>query len=96
MYLSKIHLVNFRLFSDSLFDLQETTLITGKNGAGKTSVLEAIHVILKSRSFRTSSMNRLRNLNEDNISSSSNNLSSEIQEITDRVIEELRRRQDRR
>ena len=37
-----------------------------------------------------------RNLNENNISSSSNNLSSEIQEITDRVIEELRRRQDRR
>ena len=66
MYLSKIHLVNFRLFSDSLFDLQETTLITGKNGAGKTSVLEAIHVILKSRSFRTSSMNSLINLNEDN------------------------------
>ena len=66
MYLSKIHLVNFRLFSDSLFNLQETTLITGKNGAGKTSVLEAIHVILKSRSFRTSSMNSLINLNEDN------------------------------
>ena len=66
MYLSKIHLVNFRLFSDSLFNLEETTLITGKNGAGKTSVLEAIHVILKSRSFRTSSMNSLINLNEDN------------------------------
>jgi len=66
MYLSKIHLVNFRLFSDSLFDLQETTLITGKNGAGKTSVLEAIHVILKSRSFRTTSMNSLINFNEDN------------------------------
>ena len=66
MYLSKIHLVNFRLFSDSLFNLQETTLITGKNGAGKTSVLEAIHVILKSRSFRTSSMNSLINQNEDN------------------------------
>ena len=42
------------------------------------------------------SLNPQRNLNEDNISSSSNNLSSEIQEITDRVIEELRRRQDRR
>ena len=43
------------------------------------------------------SLNPQRNLNENNISSSSsNNLSSEIQEITDRVIEELRRRQDRR
>ena len=43
------------------------------------------------------SLNPQRNLNENNTSSSSsNNLSSEIQEITDRVIEELRRRQDRR
>ena len=42
------------------------------------------------------SLNPQRNLNENNISSSSNNLSSEIQEITDRVIEELRKRQDRR
>ena len=43
------------------------------------------------------SLNPQRNLNENNISpSSSNSLSSDIQEITDRVIEELRRRQDRR
>tara|TARA_A100000164_G_scaffold162456_1_gene144048 strand:- start:379 stop:1527 length:1149 start_codon:yes stop_codon:yes gene_type:complete len=43
------------------------------------------------------SLNPQRNLNENNLSpSSSNSLSSDIQEITDRVIEELRRRQDRR
>ena len=43
------------------------------------------------------SLNPQRNLNENNTSSSSSNsLSSDIQEITDRVIEELRRRQDRR
>ena len=67
MHLSRIHLVNFRVFSDSIFDLEETSFITGKNGSGKTSLLEAIHVLLKSRSFRTSSMNSLINHDKDNL-----------------------------
>ena len=67
MHLSRIHLINFRLFSDSVFDLEETSLITGKNGSGKTSLLEAVHVLLKSRSFRTSSMNSLINHDKDNL-----------------------------
>ncbi|MFL2754693.1 MAG: DNA replication/repair protein RecF [Gammaproteobacteria bacterium] len=66
MYLSRIHLINFRPFSDIAFNLQETTLITGRNGSGKTSVLEAIHVLLKSRSFRTSSINSLINREKEN------------------------------
>ena len=66
MHLSRIQLVNFRIFSESVFDLGETSFITGKNGSGKTSLLEAIHVLLKSRSFRTSSMNSLINHNKDN------------------------------
>ena len=66
MYLSRIHLINFRPFSDIVFNLQETTLITGRNGSGKTSVLEAIHVLLKSRSFRTSSINSLINREKEN------------------------------
>ena len=66
MYLSRIHLINFRPFSDIVFNLQETTLITGRNGSGKTSVLEAIYVLLKSRSFRTSSINSLINREKEN------------------------------
>ena len=43
------------------------------------------------------SINPQRNLNQNNTSSSSSNsISSDIQEITDRVIEELRKRQERR
>tara|TARA_X000000368_G_scaffold299784_1_gene238792 strand:- start:1122 stop:2147 length:1026 start_codon:yes stop_codon:yes gene_type:complete len=67
MHLSRIHLVNFRVFSDSIFDLEETSFITGKNGSGKTSLLEAIHILLKSRSFRTSSMNSLISHDKDNL-----------------------------
>ena len=66
MYLSRIHLINFRPFSDVVLNLQETTLITGRNGSGKTSILEAIHVLLKSRSFRTSSINSLINREKEN------------------------------
>ena len=54
----RVHLINFRPFLTLFFNLEETTLITGRNGSGKTSILEAIHVLLKSRSFRrTSSIN---------------------------------------
>ena len=66
MYLSRVHLINFRPFSEIVFNLEETTLITGRNGSGKTSILEAIHVLLKSRSFRTSSINSLINREKEN------------------------------
>lgn len=66
MYFSRVHLINFRPFSDIVFNLEETTLITGRNGSGKTSILEAIHVLLKSRSFRTSSINSLITREKEN------------------------------
>ena len=62
----RVHLINFRPFSDIVFNLEETTLITGRNGSGKTSILEAIHVLLKSRSFRTSSINSLITREKEN------------------------------
>ena len=66
MYFSRVHLINFRPFSDIVLNLEETTLITGRNGSGKTSILEAIHVLLKSRSFRTSSINSLITREKEN------------------------------
>lgn len=54
MALSRIGLQNFRCFSDAEIELApETTLIFGDNAAGKTSLLEAIHVLGQSKSFRT-------------------------------------------
>jgi DNA replication and repair protein RecF len=35
-----------------------TTLITGRNGAGKTAILEAIHILASGRSFRESRLQR--------------------------------------
>ena len=61
MPLSKINLNNFRSFKNSSFDLSKKNLILGKNGAGKSSFLEAIFFILSKKSFRTSSINAMIN-----------------------------------
>lgn len=37
-----------------------TTVITGKNGAGKTSLLEALHIALQGKTFKTSDTDVLR------------------------------------
>jgi DNA replication and repair protein RecF len=65
MCLSQLHLLNFRSFKDSLFDLKDSVLVFGENGSGKTSFLEAIHFSLKSKSFRTSSINSMINKDHD-------------------------------
>ena len=61
MLLDQLHLLNFRSFKDSLISLKDTVLVYGDNGSGKTSLLEAIHFSLKSKSFRTSSVNAMIN-----------------------------------
>ena len=61
MSFSKIYLNNFRSFTSSSFDLGKKNLILGKNGAGKSSFLEAIFFILSKKSFRTSSLNAMIN-----------------------------------
>ena len=53
MIIKKIQLTNFRNHSDYLLECNDdTTLIIGKNGYGKTSVLEAIYILTRGKSFR--------------------------------------------
>lgn len=53
MIIKSVKLVNFRNHSEyNLECTDETSLILGKNGCGKTSVLEAIYVMLRGKSFR--------------------------------------------
>ena len=52
--LNKLKLTAFRCFRDSDFDFSSgINLITGDNGSGKSSVLEAIYFCARGRSFRT-------------------------------------------
>ena len=54
MSIDKVFLKNFRPFSDLKVDLSnKNLLLTGANGTGKTSVLEAINVLVTGKSFKT-------------------------------------------
>ena len=54
MQIHHIHLKNFRCFADfSLAIEKPIVIITGDNGSGKSSLLEAIHYGCYLRSFRT-------------------------------------------
>jgi Recombinational DNA repair ATPase (RecF pathway) len=65
MCLKKLHLLNFRSFKDFLLPIENSALIYGDNGAGKTSILEGIHFALKAKSFRTTSINSMINKDAD-------------------------------
>ncbi len=54
MRIVNLHLKNFRCFKDKIFDLDEKIIVLqGKNGSGKTSILESLYVSCYLRSFRT-------------------------------------------
>src|SRR5574344_1424031 len=55
MKINKLELYNYRNFSKlSLEGFNSVNIFYGKNGQGKTNLVEAIYVLAKSNSFRTS------------------------------------------
>lgn len=55
MHITQLHVENFRNLASQVVPLSpKINLITGENGAGKTSLLEAIYFLGRQRSFRTS------------------------------------------
>ncbi len=54
MSLRRLELIDFRIFAHALVEpeIEGTTVITGANGTGKTSVLEAVAYLGTRRSFR--------------------------------------------
>ena len=62
MILKTLRVQNFRTHSDFILEIGEKpTLISGANGSGKTSLLEAIYFALQGTSFRSSDKEILRN-----------------------------------
>ncbi len=52
-YITSLSVQNFRNHTEKTIKLEpETTIVTGMNGAGKTSLIEAIYVALRGVSFR--------------------------------------------
>jgi DNA replication and repair protein RecF len=60
MALARLEVGDFRCFKVAALDLdRRTTLITGENASGKTSLLEAVFLLSHGRSFRTGDLDRL-------------------------------------
>ena len=65
MATSNLKIFNFRCFSEASISLSPgINFFFGKNGAGKTSILEAIHLASSGKSFKSSNINSL--LKDDN------------------------------
>ena len=51
--IKSVRLDNFRIHNEYLLNCEkQTTLIVGENGIGKTSILEAIYILMRGKSFR--------------------------------------------
>lgn len=61
----KLKLENFRNHSKYELELSQTTILIGKNGKGKTNILESMTLISFGRSFREDDRKRLININCD-------------------------------
>lgn len=66
MFLRTLYLHNFRCYPEAFFEFSPgINAIYGANARGKTTILEAIHVLITGRSFRTSQLADLIRLNTE-------------------------------
>ncbi|MEO0233554.1 MAG: DNA replication and repair protein RecF [candidate division WOR-3 bacterium] len=65
MIIKKLSIVNFRNFSSKVFAFDRRTIITGMNGSGKTSIIEAIYYLTNFKSFRTGNDKKIVKIGED-------------------------------
>ena len=65
--INNIELINFRNFKNfNLSSDQKLNILFGKNGCGKTNILEGISLLAKGRGLRNSNINNLIKKNENN------------------------------
>lgn len=68
MYLTQINYSNFRCLKDKKIELNKNfNLIYGKNGQGKTSLMEAVHFLATGKSFRTKKNIEIIKYNENRL-----------------------------
>lgn len=56
MTVSQVDIFNLRNITETSLKLTKSNLLLGKNGSGKTSVLEALHLLSYGKSFRSNSI----------------------------------------
>lgn len=52
MFVTNLKLTNLRIHADSNYELGKETLFMGDNGSGKTTILEAVYILLGLKSFK--------------------------------------------
>jgi DNA replication and repair protein RecF len=67
MSLMKLGLRGIRCINQAGLELGPTNVVTGPNGAGKTSLLEAVYILSRGRSFRTRRLERVRRHGADGL-----------------------------
>ncbi|MCK4576941.1 DNA replication/repair protein RecF [candidate division WOR-3 bacterium] len=66
MYLEKIVLENFRNYSEKSLSFDKSgSFLCGRNGCGKTNLLESIYILSYGKSFRTMNLDELVMLSKD-------------------------------
>jgi len=65
MRIKSLKLTNWRNFLDKKIDFNSKVFIVGKNGQGKTNILEAIYFLSTTKSFRTNNNFQLINWHKD-------------------------------
>jgi DNA replication and repair protein RecF len=86
MILRELQLENFRLFSQTEIAFSDdVNIITGKNGQGKTSVLESLYYTALTKSFRTKNDKNVIRYNEDYFNISTSFISEDKQPFDLRV-----------
>jgi len=83
MHISSLRVINVRLFESLQLELGPSfNVFLGKNGAGKTSVLEAIDVLSRGKSFRSSNISEIIKQNESSLAISSEMASADNSETS--------------
>ncbi|MDD3803729.1 MAG: DNA replication and repair protein RecF [bacterium] len=65
MQITELSIKNFRNFAIGDFKFKERTAITGPNGSGKTSLIEAIHYLSSFKSFRSAADSKVVKIGEE-------------------------------
>jgi len=66
MVINGLKMVNFRNYTQKKYEFEDRlNFLIGPNGSGKTTTLEAIHLLSISKSFKTNSLKKLVNEKED-------------------------------
>jgi len=82
----QLELRQFRCFKQLNLEFTEPmTLITGPNGSGKTSILEALHYLCYLRSFRSPSPRHLVNFDQDSFF-----LRADVEDLTKATTDEIK------